>query len=184
MLSQINNKIKIKPIKAKTKTEGVLKNLNVILNKKEIQKKRLTQQIYTCQNREIKEDIMENCLTKINNKKNTDNFYLEKDVLEDNSPKPITSEIDNDYSQLDVIKSQLEKDLGINLFNKAYQIVDDSVPQDSIRYNHEIISKKIIKDLMNNYENKNVLLSIEKIPELFSLLIKERETKKVFNLNE
>jgi len=127
---------------------------------------------------------MENCLTKINNKKNTDNFYLEKDVLEDNSPKPITSEIDNDYSQLDVIKSQLEKDLGINLFNKAYQIVDDSVPQDSIRYNHEIISKKIIKDLMNNYENKNVLLSIEKIPELFSLLIKERETKKVFNLNE
>jgi len=41
MLSQINNKIKIKPIKAKTKTEGVLKNLNVILNKKRNTKEKI-----------------------------------------------------------------------------------------------------------------------------------------------
>jgi len=88
-----------------------------------------------------------------------------------------STEQDSDYSQLEVIREELERELGEVVLSKVYKIVEESVPFDSIVYNHELISKGILKSLLNNVDNALVLLSIGKIPEIFSLVIRERESQ-------
>jgi len=80
-----------------------------------------------------------------------------------------------DFSILESVKKDLEMTLGQDVLNKACEIVDSSIPVDSLTYNHETISKALIRGLMGSFDSSLVLVSIDKIPELYSLVIKERE---------
>ena len=51
----------------------------------------------------------------------------------------------------------------------------NQIPKDSFSYDHEKISNAFIK--MKGYDLKFILICIEKIPELYSLVIKDREHK-------
>jgi len=82
---------------------------------------------------------------------------------------------DTDHSKFEEMRSSLEQQLGGKLFSHAYKIVDDTIPEDSFTYDHEKISMAFIK--LKGYDKDKILLCIEKIPELYSLVIKEKESQ-------
>jgi len=76
------------------------------------------------------------------------------------------------------MKMNLIKEIGEELFKTVFKLIDQTIPNDSIVYDHEKISKSIIKlsSIPNtSYNINNILICIDKIQEIYSLVIRERE---------
>ena len=96
----------------------------------------------------------------------------------------VNQDLQTDFSNLEVIRIDLENRLGEGVLSKVYKIVEESVififkkvTFDTVLYNHELISNGIMKALLNKVDSTLVLSCIEKIPEIFSLVVKEREAQ-------
>jgi len=103
----------------------------------------------------FEESIRENNIINNNDKRSskTSDFKAEK-----------KKEYKPDYSELEIIKIELEKILGIELFSKVYKIIDDIIPFEMICYNQDIISQKITSCLKSSYQNDIIQLCITKNP--------------------
>jgi len=88
------------------------------------------------------------------------------------------SNTNSDFNQFEEMKMNLIKEIGDDLFKAVFKIIDEMIPNDSIVYDHEKISKSIIKlsSVPNtSYNINNILICIGKIQEIYSLVIREKE---------
>ena len=105
----------------------------------------------------LKKDIINN-----NNKENEDNSKL----------------YESDFQQLEIIRKDLEKELGENLLVKVYHYVDDNTDKEEVKVDFDILRDKIRKELPPKYKftEKDVQKAIDKLPEVFTIVCKDRIT--------
>jgi len=116
---------------------------------------------------EIKENYIDNNAIEINNNNQVD--VSKSNIIKENI----------DYSDLDEEIKDIKNKIGEFLFDLIYLIVNENVPENSITYDKKNISILIIQKLTKMKTDRILVnLSIEKLPEIFALIIKEREVKK------
>jgi len=83
----------------------------------------------------------------------------------------------NEYetSEFEEIRINLEKELGSDLFYKIKIIICEKTPIKQLNYDLETLKKAIFSNLGKNFDAKTLNLAIDKIPEIYSIVVKERE---------
>ena len=110
--------------------------------------------------------------------KNTQN--KEKDDKANNKTiKEVDSDNDEDYmsefKEIELMRIELEKVLGLNLLKVAYHYVDDATDKKEIKYDKIKVEEKIKNDFGDKgFDDKDINLAIEKLPEIFEIVKKER----------
>ncbi len=110
--------------------------------------------------------------------KNTQN--KEKDDKANNKTiKEVDSDNDEDYmsefKEIELMRIELEKVLGLNLLKVAYHYVDDATDKKEIKYDKIKVEEKIKNDFGDKgFDDKEINLAIEKLPEIFEIVKKER----------
>jgi hypothetical protein len=93
--------------------------------------------------------------------------------------KEIDSDNDEDYSsefkEIELMRIELEKSLGLKLFKAAYHYVDDATDKKENKYDKDKVEEKIKNDFGNKgFTQDDIESAIEKIPEIFDVILKER----------
>ena len=96
------------------------------------------------------------------------------------SIKEIDSDEFEEYSagfkELELMRINLEKSLGLELFKTAYRCIDNETHKNEENFDKDIIEEKLKKDFIDKGLNeKDINTAIQKIPEIFAVLKKERD---------
>ena len=101
--------------------------------------------------------------TEINSTEYSDYEY-KLDILND-SDKIVTS-----------IRKDIENELGLSLFNRVYEIIDKSLNDECNNFDMNQLCNKIKSNIKGNSNYENLTdITINKIPDIYFLIIKERE---------
>jgi serine/threonine protein kinase len=85
-------------------------------------------------------------------------------------------EEEND-KEIELMRIELEKVLGLNLFKEAYNYVENDTDKKQIKYDKIKVEEKIKNDFGNKgFNEKEINLAIEKLPEIFEI-VKKKITK-------
>ena len=104
----------------------------------------------------------------------------EKDDKANNKTiKEVDSDNDEDYmsefKEIELMRIELEKVLGLNLLKVAYHYVDDATDKKEIKYDKIKVEERIKNDFGDKgFDDKEINLAIEKLPEIFEIVKKER----------
>jgi NIMA (never in mitosis gene a)-related kinase len=104
----------------------------------------------------------------------------EKDDKANNKTiKEVDSDNDEDYmsefKEIELMRIELEKILGLNLLKVAYHYVDDATDKKEIKYDKIKVEEKIKNDFGDKgFNEKDINLAIEKLPEIYEIVKKER----------
>ena len=104
----------------------------------------------------------------------------EKDDKTNNKTiKEVDSDNDEDYmsefKEIELMRIELEKILGLNLLKVAYHYVDDATDKKEIKYDKIKVEEKIKNDFGDKgFNDKDINLAIEKLPQIFEIVKKER----------
>ena len=135
------------------------------------------------------EDNTNNDSKKIKISNNNEGKIIMDDAIEVNNEKnekgknqtikEVDSDNDEEYSsefkEIELMRIELEKSLGLNLFKAAYHYVDDDTDRKEIKYDKDKVEEKIKKDFGNKgFTEKEIESAIQKIPEIFAVVLKER----------
>ena len=135
------------------------------------------------------EDNTNNDSKKIKISNNNEGKIIMDDAIEVNNEKnekgknqtikEVDSDNDEEYSsefkEIELMRIELEKSLGLNLFKAAYHYVDDDTDRKEIKYDKDKVEEKIKKDFGNKgFTEKEIESAIQKIPEIFAIVLKER----------
>ena len=140
----------------------------------------------------IKQDIPEeiednnniNELEKINEEE--ENIQTENDSikfneikfdLEKNKNNSINEnkKIDNEDKEITELKNKIIQEIGNDIFNMVYKCIDDYTDKTEIKFNAEIIADKLAKEFNNNkFDKVKLKLAIDKLPEIFAIVIQNR----------
>ena len=84
------------------------------------------------------------------------------------------NEIYSEFNKIELIRMELEKSIGLKLFIFVYNYIYDEIYNNKA-YDENIIKDKVIKELENKkYNQEEIDLIIQKLPEIFSLILKEK----------
>ena len=84
------------------------------------------------------------------------------------------NEIYSEFNKIELIRMELEKSIGLKLFIFVYNYIYDEIYNNKA-YDENIIKDKVIKELEDKkYNQKEIDLTIQKLPEIFSLILKEK----------
>ena len=90
----------------------------------------------------------------------------------------IKKEENNEFKEIQELKKQLIKELGNDIFKMVYNHVDNSTDKTEIKFDMELLAKKLSKEFENKkYNNKKLNTAIDKLPEIFAIVIQDRLTK-------
>ena len=112
------------------------------------------------------------------NKINMDNI-LQSDKGKNQTIKEVDSDNDEEYmsefKEIELMRIDLEKILGLNLLKAAYHYVDDATDKKDIKYDKNIVEEKIKNEFGDKgFTEKEINLAIQKIPEIFDIVKKEK----------
>ena len=112
------------------------------------------------------------------NKINMDNL-LQSDKGKNQTIKEVDSDNDEEYmsefKEIELMRIDLEKILGLNLLKAAYHYVDDATDKKDIKYDKNIVEEKIKNEFGDKgFTEKEINLAIQKIPEIFDIVKKEK----------
>ena len=122
----------------------------------------------------------------INNNEGNENKIIMEEGMEpinqegkNQTIKEVDSDNDEEYSsefkEIELMRIELEKSLGLNLFKAAYHYVDNDTDRKEIKYDKDKVEGKIKKDFVNKgFTEKEIESAIQKIPEIFAIVLKER----------
>ena len=122
----------------------------------------------------------------INNNEGNENKIIMEEGIEpinqkgkNKTIKEVDSDNDEEYSsefkEIELMRIELEKSLGLNLFKAAYHYVDNDTDRKEIKYDKNKVEGKIKKDFVNKgFTEKEIESAIQKIPEIFAIVLKER----------
>ena len=135
------------------------------------------------------EDNTNNDSKKIKISNNNEGKIIMDDAIEVNNEKnekgknqtikEVDSDNDEEYSsefkEIELMRIELEKSLGLNLFKAAYHYVDDDTDRKEIKYDKDKVEEKIKKDFGNKgFTEKEIESGIQKIPEIFAVVFKRK----------
>lgn len=96
-------------------------------------------------------------------------------TVEKESPKTTnTDNLVSDYSEMEEMKIDLEKFLGIDLFKNLYHYVDSTTDQKEFKFNNDDLIQKIQNELSKQYSAEDIEKALSKCQEVFALVVKER----------
>ena len=108
-------------------------------------------------------------------KVNVENFKKANDNKNNNNKK---EELNNEYKEIQELKKHIINDIGNDIFKMVYNHVDNCTDKTEIKFDMEKIAQKLSKEFENNkYNKKKLNLAIEKLPEIFAILIQDRLIK-------
>ena len=83
---------------------------------------------------------------------------------------------ESEFQELEIIRKDLEKDLGEDLLVKVYRYVDDNTDKEVVKVDYDILRDKIKKEFPQKYKftEQDVKKAIDKIPEVFTIVCKDR----------
>ena len=122
----------------------------------------------------------------INNNEGNENKIIMEEGMEpinqegkNQTIKEVDSDNDEEYSsefkEIELMRIELEKSLGLNLFKAAYHYVDNDTDKKENKYDKDKVEGKIKKDFVNKgFTEKEIESAIQKIPEIFAIVLKER----------
>jgi hypothetical protein len=116
-----------------------------------------------------------------NNDKKSYNYEMNYELNEissnynQNNPNNSINLFSSNYLENN-IKCELESELGKDLFQKIYRILSENLNTNILSYDFENLNKKI-KQECSNYDEIALDLSITRIPDIYCLIIKDRERK-------
>ena len=106
-------------------------------------------------------------------KENNDDIVNQEGEGENNSD--IEDDSYSEFTKIEIKKMEFEKILGVKLFIKVYHYINDLLNDKDSKYDEEKIKEKIKDDFnKKGCDEKDVNLIIQKYPEIFSLIIKEK----------
>ena len=119
----------------------------------------------------------DNIANLISNEKDSNN-----NVNQDNNNKNNINENKNkenlyesDFGEIEELRIDLENSLGINLFKEIYHYVDENTDENEVKCDYEKLNLKLNTELKNkNFNEKEIETAIKKIPEVFTIVGKER----------
>ena len=81
----------------------------------------------------------------------------------------------SEFKEIELMRIELEKILGLNLLKVAYHYVDDATDKKEIKYDKIKVEEKIKNDFGDKgFNDKDINLAIEKLPQIFEIVKKER----------
>ena len=93
-----------------------------------------------------------------------------KEVDSDNEEEYLS-----EFREIELMRIELEKSLKLNLFKAAYHIIFNETDRKENKYDKNKIEEKIKDDFKNKgYNDKEIDETIQKIPKIFEIVIKER----------
>ena len=96
-------------------------------------------------------------------------------IAKENNSKEIMNFEDKEIKDL---KNQIIKDIGNDIFKMVYNHVDNSTDKTEIKFNMELLAQQLSKEFENNkYNKKKLNLAIDKLPEIFAIVIQDRLIK-------
>ena len=106
-------------------------------------------------------------------KENNDDIVNQEGEGENNSD--IEDDSYSEFTKIEIKKMEFEKILGVKLFIKVYHYINDLLNDKDMKYDEEKIKDKIKDDFnKKGCDEKDINLIIQKYPEIFSLIIKEK----------
>ena len=106
-------------------------------------------------------------------KENNDDIVNQEGEGENNSD--IEDDSYSEFTKIEIKKMEFEKILGVKLFIKVYHYINDLLNDKDLKYDEEKIKDKIKDDFnKKGCDEKDINLIIQKYPEIFSLIIKEK----------
>ena len=106
-------------------------------------------------------------------KENNDDIVNQEGEGENNSD--IEDDSYSEFTKIEIKKMEFEKILGVKLFIKVYHYINDLLNDKDSKYDEEKIKEKIKDDFnKKGCDEKDINLIIQKYPEIFSLIIKEK----------
>ena len=99
-----------------------------------------------------------------------------KKIGNDNNIKK--EELNKEYKEIQELKKQIINEIGNDIFKMVYNHVDSSTDKTEIKFDMEKIAQKLSNEFQNNkYNKKKLNLAIERLPEIFVILIQDRLMK-------
>ena len=81
----------------------------------------------------------------------------------------------SEFKEIELMRIELEKVLGLNLFKEAYNYVENDTDKKQIKYDKIKVEEKIKNDFGDKgFNEKDINLAIEKLPEIYEIVKKER----------
>ena len=106
-------------------------------------------------------------------KENNDDIVNQEGEGENNSD--IEDDSYSEFTKIEIKKMEFEKILGVKLFIKVYHYINDLLNDKDLKYDEEKIKDRIKDDFhKKGCDEKDINLIIQKYPEIFSLIIKEK----------
>ena len=106
-------------------------------------------------------------------KENNDDIVNQEGEGENNSD--IEDDSYSEFTKIEIKKMEFEKILGVKLFIKVYHYINDLLNDKDMKNDEEKIKDRIKDDFhKKGCDEKDINLIIQKYPEIFSLIIKEK----------
>ena len=106
--------------------------------------------------------------------KNYNEYLLNDNKIIETDPK--SDVLNNSISIENSIRKDLENDLGMNLLNKVYEVINKSVNDDILNFDFNLLANNLKSSFKSMNQDENIIeLSINKIPDIYFLILKERQ---------
>ena len=97
-----------------------------------------------------------------------------KTIKEEND-SDLDEECYSEFLKIEQLRIEFENNLGLNLFKNVYRYISDEIYNKDIKTNEDIVEEKLKKFLEDKkYNEREIDLTIKKIPEIFSLILREK----------
>ena len=123
----------------------------------------------------INEESIQNENDSVNFNEGKENQNNKKPV-EDNKVKK--EELNKEYKEIENLKNEIIKEIGNDIFNMVHKHVENSTDKTEIKFDMEALATKLSKEFGNKkYNEKKLNIAIEKLPEIFAIVIQDRLIK-------
>ena len=158
------------------------------MNEDQYNQLRLLNNLHKVANNEVQDSDSEisvnssiSSLGSIKNEEN-DDFLIEdisfKDMPKEKETKEIPKEkmeqCKEENKEIDNIKKEIEKEIGNDLFKEVINLLDKACDKNDVKFDRELISKKIEEFNNKGFDKEKVNKAVERIDEIFAVLMKDR----------
>ena len=113
-----------------------------------------------------------------------DSFNLDDIKINAQSPKAEKDnnlkkeELNNEIKEIENLKKQIIKEIGNDIFKMVYKYVEDSTDKTEVKFDMESLAVKLSKEFESNkYDKKKLNIAMDKLPEIFAIIIQDRLIK-------
>ena len=153
----------------------LLNNLNKVANEgKEDSDNEGTTEM-SCSEKSIQKESLSDKIIMGENIELPKNNNLNKTEIPEAKNESDDDEEESDFREIEMMRIELEKSLGLKLLKETYRYVDAETNVKEVSYDREKLTQKIKSEFgSKGFSEKEINEAIDKIPEIFGIVLKER----------